>query len=146
MRRLLEERHLLEGGTYFNVDIQRCAAFQRAVLIRGPALLRGNTVLHFNLFSILFCRKKNKDWENNQQSFTKNFEASFFSSIRQYSSTDILQVLLQWLDHQQSELQVLFCRQLLTIVGVTALKMKFSIKDFFSKCDQIRRVTLTRNP
>ena len=25
----------------------------------------------------------------------------------------------------------------------TAQKMKFSIKDFFSKCDQIRRVTFT---
>ena len=27
----------------------------------------------------------------------------------------------------------------LTLDGVTAQKMKFSIKDFFSKCDQIRR-------
>ena len=26
----------------------------------------------------------------------------------------------------------------LTLDGVTAQKMKFSIKDFFSKCDQIR--------
>ena len=27
VRRLLEGRHLLEGGAYFNVDIQRCSAY-----------------------------------------------------------------------------------------------------------------------
>ena len=27
----------------------------------------------------------------------------------------------------------------LIVIGVTAQKMKFPIKDFFSKCDQIRR-------
>ena len=32
------------GGTYFNVDTQRCDACQRAELICGPALIRGNTV------------------------------------------------------------------------------------------------------
>ena len=29
--------------------------------------------------------------------------------------------------------------QVYTNLSVTAQKMKFSIKDFFSKCDQIRR-------
>ena len=31
-------------------------------------------------------------------------------------------------------------------VGITTQKMKFSIKDFFSKCDQIHCFLLFRNP
>ena len=44
MRRLLEQRRLLEGGAYFNVGSQKRGAYQRVVLIWGPALIRGNTV------------------------------------------------------------------------------------------------------
>ena len=48
MPRLLEGKHLLEGGAYFNVDTLRCSAYQREDLIWGPALIRGNTVNYFN--------------------------------------------------------------------------------------------------
>ena len=36
---LLEGRHLLEVGTYFNVDTQRCGAYYRAALIEAQCLL-----------------------------------------------------------------------------------------------------------
>ena len=42
--RLLEGGRLLERGAYFNVDTQKCDAYQRAALIWDPALIRGNTV------------------------------------------------------------------------------------------------------
>ena len=38
-------RRLLEGDAYFNVDTQMCDAYSRAVLIWGPALITGNTVI-----------------------------------------------------------------------------------------------------
>ena len=44
---------LLEGDAYFNVDTQRCGAYLRATLIRGPEPIRENTVIRFkNFFSI----------------------------------------------------------------------------------------------
>ena len=40
--------------------------------------------------------------------------------------------------------RVLNARLLLQFIAPTALKMKFSIKDFFSKCNQIRRKHLLK--
>ena len=38
MQNLLKERALLEGGTYFNVETEKCGAYWRATLIRGNAV------------------------------------------------------------------------------------------------------------
>ena len=47
MQRLLQGKHLLEGGTYFNEKTQRCGANNRAALIADQVLIRGNTVNKF---------------------------------------------------------------------------------------------------
>ena len=40
MQRLLQGKHLLEGGTYFNEKTQRCGANNRAALIGDQVLIR----------------------------------------------------------------------------------------------------------
>ena len=81
MRRLLEGRRLLERGTYFNVDTQRCDAYQRAALICGAALIRGNTV------NIPFQSSDSSDkfltvpWFYKQDSTVKFFSVCFLLVI-----------------------------------------------------------------
>ena len=50
----IDMQSILEEGDYFNVDIQKCGAYYRAVLILGPAPIRGNTVPKNEVFLSLF--------------------------------------------------------------------------------------------
>ena len=55
----------------------------------------------------------------------------FFRFLFRAFLFDIFNKLARWFNHQQSYLK--------KIVVDTAQKMRFAIKDFFSKCDKIRR-------
>ena len=74
--------------------------------------------------------------------FYKNYNSLLFYVIKIISVKEIRAFFKEILQKYETELEGTFTKHEKLVSG-TAQKMKFSIKDFFSKCDQIRRHDIT---
>ena len=96
---LITGEALIKGGAYFNVDTQRCGTYWRAVLIWGPALITGNTVIilfHFAILFILWFQKIIRAFRNRPYYWITFAYISFYISSLARRPRDTWQIKQYW--------------------------------------------------
>ena len=128
MRRLLQGRRFLEGGAYFNVNTQRCGAYQRGAFIWGPVLIRRNMV--FADYNCEFFNESINRWKFSSilkyVNVTPVFKKDYRCSKESYRPVSILSVvskiLKKYYISNLPHLQIKVCQYISVVLEKATLR------------------------